>query len=75
MMSMRRSVLRFEPDSQAEFSESKAAWEVMCEGKRELVDYLRGCLCAVQPMVWHYSLSKTSAVAAPKYWKLVNILI
>lgn len=60
---------QFEADSQAEFSESKAAWQVLCEGEgeSELVVYLRGCLRAVEPLVWHYSPAKTSAVAAFKY--------
>jgi hypothetical protein len=51
---------------QAEFSENKAAWQVLCEGKPELVDYLRGCLREVEPLVWHYSPVKTSTVAAFK---------
>lgn len=60
-------VERFEADSQAEFSESKATWQVLCEGEPELVDYLRGCLCAVEPLVWHYSPPKTSTVTVSRY--------
>ena len=50
-----------------EFSDSKAAWQLLCEGEPALVDYLCDCLRAVEPLVWHYSPAKTSAVAVSRY--------
>lgn len=64
---MRRSVPQLEADSQAEFLESKATWQLLCEGEPELVVYLRGCLRAVEPLVWHYSPPKMSTVTASRY--------